>query len=220
MLGYDIARDLSACSCRPQTAAIIRHAQRHPLGSTTDAKTALLTDAGKAEAVALGSRIKGFAHLRLYHSPVRRCQQTAECIAEGAAASGMRIELCGARERLGFVCTKDEPAAISLYTEIGDAFITRWLTGALPEGMMEDPEETVTHIVANIRTPLEENTAHGPRLDLHISHDWNIMVMRDLLLGIRHETAGWLGYLDGLIFGKNEAGTITASYRKVQANVE
>ncbi len=197
-------------------AAIIRHAQRHPLGSTTDPTKALLTDAGKAAAVALGGRITGFTHLRLFHSPVMRCQQTAECIAEGAAGSGMHIELCGARPRLGFVCTKDEAAALTLYTQIGDDFVSRWLEGVLPAGMMEDPAETVGHNLREICATLEHGTARGPRLDLHVSHDWNIMVMRELLVGVRHEERGWLGFLDGLAFHRSSPRELTVTYDTVQ----
>jgi len=196
-------------------AAIIRHAQRHPLGSTTDPTKALLTDAGKAAAVVLGGRITGFTHLRLFHSPVMRCQQTAECIAEGAASSGMRIELCGARPRLGFVCTKDEAAALTLYTEIGDEFVSRWLSGILPAGMMEDPVDTVRHNLHELTATLHHETPHGPRLDLHVSHDWNIMVMRELLVGVRHEEVGWLGFLDGLAFHRSSARELTVAYDTV-----
>ena len=212
----DISQVLASRPDSHPAAAIIRHAQRHPLGSTTDPTKALLTDAGKAAAVALGGRISGFRHLRLFHSPVMRCQQTAECIAEGAASSGMRIEVCGARPRLGFVCTKDEAAALTLYTEIGDEFVTRWLSGVLPEGMMEDPVDTVRHNLLEICATLEHATDHGPRLDLHVSHDWNIMVMRELLVGVRHEEVGWLGFLDGLTFHRGASQDLTVSYEQAQ----
>lgn len=208
----DIAQVLAARPEARHAAAIIRHAQRHPLGSTTDPSKALLTDAGKAAAVALGGRISGFAHLRLFHSPVMRCQQTAECIAEGASSSGMRIELCGARPRLGFVCAKNEPAALTLYTEIGDAFVTRWLSGQLPQGMMEDPSDTVSQNLAEIADALDQATPHGPRLDLHVSHDWNIMVMRELLVGVRHEEVGWLGFLDGLGLWRTADARLQVTY--------
>lgn len=210
----DIAQVLATHPKSQNAAAIIRHAQRHPLGSTTDATKALLTDAGKSAATALGARLKGFSHLRLYHSPVMRCQQTAECIANGASASGMRIELCGARARLGFVCTKDEAAAISLYAEIGDEFVTRWLTGQLPEGMMEEPVQTVSENLREISSILDETTSHGPRLDLHVSHDWNIMVMRELLVGVRHEEVGWLGFLDGLGFCRTPERKMRVTYER------
>lgn len=209
MHGSDITASLAKLPATRNAAALIRHAQRHPLGSSSDPTQALLTDAGKQAARELGARLSGFSHLRLFHSPVRRCQQTAECIAEGAQSTGMRVEVCGPRERLSFVCTLDMPAAVSLWNTIGEEFVTRWLTGALPEHMMEAPIDTARLTLREVDVALKDQTPHGRRLDLHISHDWNIMVTRELLTGVRHEEAGWLGFLDGLSFSRCENSTLT-----------
>jgi hypothetical protein len=45
-----------------------------------------------------------------------------------------------------------------------------------------------------------------------VSHDWNILVLRELLLGVLHEDAGWLNFLDGLAFSLC-AGRLEARYR-------
>jgi hypothetical protein len=50
-------------------------------------------------------------------------------------------------------------------------------------------------------------------LDLHVSHDWNIIVLRELVCGVRHEDAGWLDFLDGVVFTPTAAG-LRAAYRQ------
>jgi hypothetical protein len=59
---------------------------------------------------------------------------------------------------------------------------------------------------------LHEPPIDGRRLDLHVSHDWNIIVLRELLLGVRHEEAGWLTFLDGVAFA-GETKQLRAFYR-------
>ena len=32
-----------------------------------------------------------------------------------------------------------------------------------------------------------------------VTHDWNVMLVREAILGLTHEEVGWLDYLDGLL---------------------
>ena len=45
------------------------------------------------------------------------------------------------------------------------------------------------------------STANDRRhLDIHVTHDWNINVLREGIFGLRHEDAGWPDFLSGLGF--------------------
>ena len=70
-------------------AAMMRHAARHPIADPKLPHLAELTSEGCSAAEEFGARLGGFARLRLFHSPVNRCKQTAECIAQGAGRAGV-----------------------------------------------------------------------------------------------------------------------------------
>jgi hypothetical protein len=61
-------------------------------------------------------------------------------------------------------------------------------------------EQIVTRKLAYLTERLQQPDPHGRRLDLHVSHDWNILTLRERLCGVRHEEAGWLNFLDGVAF--------------------
>lgn len=213
MYGQDLLESLCAPAHAGNAAAIMRHAERHALTSATDPTLALLTDAGKAAARDMGARISGFSHLRLFHSPVQRCRQTAEQLAEGARSAGLHVEMIGTEEVLGFGYTRDMPTACRMYSEIGDAFMDRWFRSELPDSIIAEPGLIADETVAHIDRRLRETTAHGRRLDLHVSHDWNVLVVRELLLGVTHEKAGWLTFLDGVAFSRTGDKELTAAYK-------
>lgn len=212
MYGQDLLDTLASLPRTSNAAALLRHSKREALKSTTDPTTALLTEEGKEAARAFGQAIKGYEHLRLFHSPVPRCQQTASCIADGATAQGLHVEMLGTHDALGFGYTHDMAAACGLYFEIGEAFVSRWFSGAISESIISDPGHLAQTTLQHILPPLHEPSTRGRRLDLHVSHDWNVMVMRELLLGVRHEDAGWLSFLDGVAFDTPKEGCARAHY--------
>jgi len=212
MSSQAVLESLTAMPAELHAAAMIRHGERQAFGSTTDPTKALLTDEGKRAARVLGTGIRGFTHLRLFHSPVERCRQTAQCIGEGAAESGLSVSMAGPAEELGFGYTRDMPKAIQMYSAMDHSFIAHWFSGRVPDSVIADPALLVEQTLAHITARLAEPEPRGRRLDIHVSHDWNILAMRELLLGITHEDAGWLGFLDGLSFARHERNGLEARY--------
>jgi len=207
-----LLESLTALPAHSHAAAMIRHGERQPFNSTTDPTKALLTDGGMRAARALGADIRGFDRLRLFHSPVERCRQTAECIAEGAAGTGLAVEMAGPSEALGFGYTRDMPKAIQMYSAMDHGFIDHWFSGRVPDSVIADPAELVGQTLSHITGHLGKDDGPGRRLDLHVSHDWNILAMRELLLGITHEQSGWLTFLDGLSFSSQGTRSLQARY--------
>ena len=213
MLGHELLKSIQSIATPQNVAAMLRHAERHAISDPAQPMLAELTTNGIAAAKALGERITGFQHLRLFHSPVKRCRQTAENIAEGAAKSGIFVELIGPQEALGVSYIQDLAEAGHMHHKHGDDFIRLWFTGQVPTSIILSPDGIATRKIVHVSQHLAEETSHGRRLDLHVSHDWNIIIMRELLLGVQHEQAGWLNFLDGVAFSQTKEGILTAIYR-------
>ena len=51
-----------------------------------------------------------------------------------------------------------------------------------------------------------------------VSHDWNVYPIREFKLGLTHEDAGDVGYLDGVVFFEEKGRTFAVS-RQTEAPV-
>jgi hypothetical protein len=193
-------------------AAMLRHAARHPIADPREPHLAELTTEGCAAAEEFGTWLGEFGRVRLFHSPVKRCRQTIDCIAVGARRVGVTVEIVGEYGELGIDYIRNVPEAGRLSVVHGEGFVRHWFAGTLPPGVVDPVDVISERKVAYIRRHLA--TAQPGTLDLHCSHDWNIMVLREHLCAVRHEDAGWLTFLDGVTFAPSTRG-VRAIYRDV-----
>lgn len=194
-------------------AAVMRHAARHPIADPQRPELAELTADGCAAAEAFGAQLGSFSRVRLFHSPVKRCQQTAECIARGVGRTGTGaiVELVGPHPALGIDYIRDLTEAGRLTVQHGDHFVRLWFEGRVPPTVVDPVPALAALKLDFVRAQLAAATPGT--LDLHVSHDWNIIVLREHLVGVRHEDAGWLTFLDGVTFRPSERG-LRAVYRE------
>lgn len=212
MLGDELLATLHSLPSDASAAAFLRHAERHQITDVTDPTKAELTAAGAIAAEKLGARVEGFDCVRLFHSPVKRCRQTAECIARGLASKGVPAEIVGPENALGIDYILDLQEAGRLTLQHGDHFVRLWFSGQVPESVIERAEKIAAYKIEHLVRRLDEPCTGGRRLDLHVSHDWNIIILRELLVGVRHEEAAWLNFLDGVVFSREQA-SLRAIYR-------
>lgn len=218
MQGDELLETINALRAE-RAAVVLRHAARHPIVDPREPLAAELTDAGRQDSEAFGARLTGFARLRLFHSPVKRCQQTAECVAAGATRAGLAVELAGAQPELGVAYILDQTETGRLSGAHGEHFVRLWFTNQVPERLILRAPDIARRKLAYLDAKLAEPAPGGRRLDLHITHDWNVLILREILLGVRHEEAGWAPFLDGVVFTA-EAGTLRAFYRERSAVVK
>lgn len=213
MLGHTLLETIHSLPTPTHAAAFLRHAERFPILVASDHTLAELTPDGHAAAEAFGTKIAGFDRVRIFHSPVKRCRQTAEGIARGLSTTGRVVEIVGAADALGVDYIVDPTETARLATQHGEHFIRLWFSGVVGPAVIRAAEQIAARKVAYMIERLHEPCAHGRRLDLHVSHDWNILTLRELLCGVRHEEAGWLNFLDGVAFAA-EVGGLRAVYRE------
>lgn len=200
-------------SLPPASAAVfLRHAERFPILDAAEPTLAEITPNGAAAAEAFGAQLTGFDCIRLFHSPVKRCLQTAACIAQGAQSIGCSVELVGPEDALGVDYILDLREAGRLTVLHGNHFVRLWFSGQVSPTVIRAARQIAARKLAFLTQRLQEPCAQGRRLDLHVSHDWNIIVLRELLLSVRHEEAGWLTFLDGVAFSAHATG-LQAVYR-------
>lgn len=217
MQGHELLATIHATRAE-RTAALLRHAARHPIVDPREPLAAELTPAGRQDAEAFGALITGFDRLRLFHSPVKRCQQTAECVAAGAARAGLAVELAGAQPELGVPYILNQIETGRMSGQHGEHFVRLWFTNQVSEQLILRAPDIARRKLAYLAAKLQEPVTGGRRLDLHISHDWNVLILRELLLGVRHEDAGWAPFLDGVVFTA-ETENLRAFYRERDAVV-
>jgi hypothetical protein len=185
-------------------ALIVRHAERHDVSSVAESLMVGLTEKGRKDAFELGRSIEGVDQLRLFHSPAVRCRETAESIAEGFLAKGGTVQ--GIKE------TWDLCAPYLLDDEVlkeadrqGYKFMRSWFNGQFDTEWIKPTPMAADMVLAPILAGLEDDEETG-RLDLHVSHDWELVLLREELLDVRYEDAGWIEYLEGIRFFRQGDG--------------
>jgi broad specificity phosphatase PhoE len=212
MYGHELLKTIETLHGEGKSAAMLRHAARFPIVDPTEPTLAEITPEGETAAEDFGRHIAGFECVRLFHSPVKRCRQTAECIARGAENAGLTVEHLGPETALGVDYILDLTEAGRLTALHGDHFVRLWHDGQIEPTVIHATKQIAETKLDYLARKLQEPCLAGRRLDLHVSHDWNILALRELLLGVSHEEAGWLNFLDGLAFSLC-AGRLEARYR-------
>jgi len=187
---------------RPRVALFIRHAERYSMQSVFESDRIGLTENGKVDAFQLGSTVPEYPYYRFFHSPALRCRQTAEEMAKAIEARGGRVSLIEEDDTLCSPYVKDE-RCLEVADRMGDRFMREWLDGRVDPNWINDKVTSTVQIIGPV---LERLGQGGEHLDVHVSHDWDIMLTREVILGLRHESEGWLPYLDGIAFSPNGYG--------------
>jgi len=213
MHGLQLLDTIHSLPTNAAAAAFLRHAERFPILDSADPTLAEITPDGAVSAEAFGTRIRGFDWVRIFHSPVKRCRQTAECIARGISSTGCPVDIAGPEDALGVDYIVDLMEAGRLTVLHGNHFVRLWFSGQVAPTVIRAAEQIAARKLTFLAQRLQEPSERGRRLDLHVSHDWNIIVLRELVCGVRHEEAGWLNFLDGVAFSST-AGELSAVYRE------
>lgn len=200
MHGIELLNTIRSLPAGAPAAVFLRHAERHPIVDPAEPTAAEITTEGAAAAEAFGAQLEGFACVRIFHSPVKRCRQTAECIARGATKAGHAVEIAGPEDALGVDYILDLKEAGRLTVLHGEHFVRLWFSGQVAGTVIREATQIAARKLAFLTRRLQEPCSGGRRLDLHVSHDWNIIVLRELMLDVRHEDVGWLNFLDGVAF--------------------
>ncbi len=190
-------------------AALIRHAEREALPGTRGEALATievpLVDSGRQDALRLGRALRGRAPLRLCHSPAPRCAETARLIARGCSSRGGESTMLGHLDQLLGPFIHDTKSVLELARRSGPGFVRDWFDGRLPPEMLQSRGQAAA---SQLRVLLRCLDHPARALTLCVTHDWNIMSVREEFFGMRHEDVGWLPYLDGIVAARTDGALL------------
>jgi broad specificity phosphatase PhoE len=156
-----------------------------------------LTEQGKKAAYRFGEIFPSGSSLRLFSSPVGRCQETAACIAEGYCEQGAEIEAPRIFEYLGPFYIKDREMMFRMTKEVGiPRFLRQWFNGQVAPEIMIPAREAAETLLHTMLHAFRET--HNELRALYISHDWNLFLLKEQYLGLPHEEFGDVHFLEGL----------------------
>lgn len=181
-------------------SAIIRHSERF---FTEDPKLESfmgLTDNGKDFAVDFGAALRSNPLPELYSSSLGRCIETAYLIDKGfTKKNNQSINHNYINDTLTPFYIKDIETAIHRVNKEGsELFLRNWFDNRIHESIMENPEKT-SDLLSEFMVEQLKNLKKN-QIAVCVSHDWNIYPLKEFKLGLKLETAGNVGYLDGVIF--------------------
>ncbi|MEX1315004.1 MAG: histidine phosphatase family protein [Desulfotignum sp.] len=201
-------------------AAIIRHSERF-YGATSRSEPFMgLTPVGMEYALEMGQNFPSSPLLRLYSSPFGRCIETAYLIDKGFTRQhGIDLPHNLPQEQLAPFYIKDIKKALNLLKEQGTrTYIRNWFDNRLNETVMENPA-TTTAALTRFMTD-QVNRLADNEIAICVSHDWNIYPLKEFALGLTHEEAGDIGYLDGVVFFETDGRIYITSYQTDPRPVE
>jgi hypothetical protein len=158
-----------------------------------------LTQEGKKMALEFGRKLPDGFQLRSFSSYIGRCIETAYLIDRGYSMKGGATGIPEIEERLApfyIIDLRKILGMASSYTAA--AFIRKWIDGGIPEDIMMSPSSASFQMLDFLKHKLEDDPYGSRVLNVCITHDWNMYLIRELFLGIRQEEAGEVAFLEGV----------------------
>ncbi len=194
-------------------SVLIRHSDRFFSKEARREPFMGLTDEGKNFAYNFGTALGSNLLPKLTSSFIGRCVETAYLIDKGFTQKNQRVldHNC-MNDMLSPFYVKDVEKAIPLIEKQGNTlFIRNWFAKYFDESIMENPEKTSDLLSEFMVEQIKNNREN--QIAICVSHDWNIYPLKEFKLGLKHETTGDVGYLDGLVFFEKENQYYITNYQ-------
>ncbi len=194
-------------------SVLIRHSDRFFSKDARREPFMGLTDEGKDFAFNFGTALGSNSIPKFTSSFIGRCIETAYLIDKAYTKEHNRaIDHNCLNDMLSPFYVKNVEKAIPLIKKQGnDLFLRNWFDNHFDASIMENPKKTsdlLSEFMIEQIKDLKEN-----QMAICVSHDWNIYPLKEFKLGLKHETAGEVGYLDGIIFFEKENQYYITNYQ-------
>jgi broad specificity phosphatase PhoE len=162
--------------------ALIRHSAREFAPGRHDLENPL-TPEGRDLARRLGERLPKHVTLRGYASPPARCMDTAELVLAAHREAGGAATRHRPVEGLGVFYALDQMKMWKNMSAAGGLvpFVQSWVRGAAPADAMI-PADVAARLVLRIMHAKLAEPVSQPQLDLCVSHDMTLYLLREVLL--------------------------------------
>lgn len=178
---------------------IMRHSARHydhenPINEPFMG----LTEEGKAISHDWGAALPKGMTVGFYSSFIGRCIETAYLIDKGYVRQGGETRHNIIEKTLSPYYVRDAGRLFQDYmTEA--AFFQQWFAEEIPESIIDHPGDIARELAGFCVERLVSGGPDTPGMDIGITHDWNLYVIRQYLLGVPFAQQGKVEYLDGVV---------------------
>jgi broad specificity phosphatase PhoE len=191
-------------------AAIMRHSERHYDKENPFREPFMsLTENGKEMSRKFGEQLPAGMILRAFSSFIGRCIETAYLIDKGYTSKGEKTASNIVELFLSPFYAKNPAEILKTFLEAGSlSFIRSWLDGDFSSELIENPENSAKKIVGFAKEKLTESLEG--HIDIFVSHDWNLYLVKEVFLGLKHEDYGKIEYLESVVlYSQNDNIYIT-----------
>lgn len=209
----DLIRDLSSQGVG-RMAVAIRHSARHYSEEVAMEPFMSLTEKGRTMALAMGEALPDHLSLQFFSSYVGRCIETAYLIDKGFVrkTGGMTRNNQVINDMSPFY-VKDIKKTVKILLEQDVApFIRNWMDGVFDETMIMNAEKAAMAMMKFMAGSLMEADRHT--LQISVTHDWNIYLLKEYGLGLPHETHGKIEYMEGVVVYEKDGRIYIAGYQR------
>lgn len=199
-------------------AILIRHSIRYP-AVNCDATKSHLTPEGKKLAFWYGTKLPKDRKIKIFHSPVKRCKQTAKYIKDGFESLGKNIESFEEKQFLDIaVINLDKFHEIT--RKLGpEKSIRKWLNKKIDMEILNDSKKVLKETLDGILNCIKKN-AEEKYLYIYVDHDGQIFPIKEFILNLKHEETGWPDCLDGIIIIPQENNKLKIKWRKFEKIID
>jgi len=183
----------------------LRHSHREPILNVEEMTNLGLTELGKGVAKIFGKNLPKNRTIRLYHSAIARCHETAECILEGFQEVGGKGTLMGPLKPLFQVQGDPEYIVQQIFENPDGQLINRWAAGHFPPVKIQ-PLNIYSHKTAKKVFNIAKK-APNDNMVICVTHDLQIMALRFSWFGLQ-PCDYWVSYLRGFIISKGQIKTL------------
>lgn len=176
---------------------ILRHSHRNDPKPLENVNKLRLTPKGHAIAKRFGENLPENRPIRLFHSIIWRCEETAENIHAGFQNIGGSSEIKGVLGPLFDIGLQEKTLTEKFKNDHFRKVLFRWSAGFYSE-----KDWTPFTIYCQQAAQLiwnQEKSAHNNGIDIYVTHDWHVMSFRFGWFGLPPDE-NWVKYLGGFAF--------------------
>jgi hypothetical protein len=199
-------------------SVMMRHSARHyNWDQPQEEPFLLLTAEGKEYAYNLGKSLPPGFTLRFHSSMVGRCIETAYLIDKGYVSQGGKTKHNVMEPYLSPSYVKKPFELIKILQQTSPNFIRSWFEGNISTEIIAPPQGAAQDIV----TMLVNKQANLPdnHINLGVSHDWNLYLVKEHIMGLKHEDVGRVAYLEGLVVYQEQGKTFVVNHQCDPINI-
>ncbi len=188
-----------------RAVVLMRHSAREYAPDRHDLLNPL-TEEGRRWARQLGEALPKHLTVRAYASPPHRCMETAELVLAGHESGGGNVTRHRPLEALGVFYALDQMKMWQGMRSAGMIpYLGSWFAGEVPRDALM-PAAVASRLLLRVLTEKLRSPVAEHQLDVCVSHDMTLYLMRSMLLGVPLTEAD-VAYLDGLVLFE-EAGAL------------